>query len=454
MSPGEACRNAGAHILFSAVPIVRGIVSTTTFPSPQHVSVDGAGESTVTRIQSIDIFRGITLAVMIFVNDLDGTKGLPWWTFHAKASWDVMTYVDMVFPVFLFLVGMSLPIAVKARLRKNPSQWALWTHVFMRSASLVILGLILANGGSADPRHMIVARQLWVFLGVLGASLFLSVYPGKGDSPWWHKALRTLGAIMVIAMYSLFRRTGHDGQIHWIDGSYPEILGLIGYAYFAVCLLYIPFRRWLIAPFLWLIALVTFNAVTTAPFIAMVAPHSAAAAYWLRFQFGLRGYQWPWGNGSSASLIMAGIVTTVIFLEVRRFRTFREKLVPAMAFALSALAAGYLLKPLGISKIRATPTWCLYTIAFAVAAFTLLYWVCDIKKRTGWAFAFRPAGSNTLTTYLLPDYWDIILSLLGITFFGEHFGYGWHGIAKSLVFTCLMLAIAALLTRMKIRLAL
>jgi hypothetical protein len=63
MSPGDACRKAGAHILFSAVPIVRGIVSTTTFPSPQHVSVDGAGESTVTRIQSIDIFRGITLAV-------------------------------------------------------------------------------------------------------------------------------------------------------------------------------------------------------------------------------------------------------------------------------------------------------------------------------------------------------------------------------------------------------
>ena len=128
---------------------------------------------------------------------------------------------------------------------------------------------------------------------------------------------------------------------------------------------------------------------------------------------------------------MAGIVTTVIFLEVRRFRTFREKLVPAMAFALSALAAGYLLKPLGISKIRGTPTWCLYTIAFAVAAFTLLYWVCDIKKRTGWAFAFRPAGSNTAHD-LSSDYWNMILSLLGITFFGEHFGYGWHGVANRL----------------------
>ena len=122
-----------ARIYFSQpFQSLRGGVSTATFPNPQHVSVDGAGESTLTRIQSIDIFRGITLAVMIFVNDFDGTKGLPWWTFHAKARWDVMTYVDMVFPVFLFLVGMSLPIAIKARLRKNPSHLSLWTHVFMR----------------------------------------------------------------------------------------------------------------------------------------------------------------------------------------------------------------------------------------------------------------------------------------------------------------------------------
>ncbi len=429
-------------------------MSTTTINNPQHISIDGAGESIVTRIQSIDVFRGITLAVMIFVNDLDGTRNLPWWTFHAKANWEVMTYVDMVFPVFLFLVGMSLPIAIDARLRKNRSQLSLWVHVFIRSASLVILGLILANASSADSAHMVISGDLWQFIGVLGASFFLSVYPGKGDSPRWHRVLRIVGAIMVIAMYALFRRTGHDGRIHWIDGSYPEILGLIGYAYFAVCLLYIPFRRWLIAPFLWFLGLVIFNAVTTAPFIAMVATRSTTAAHWLSFQHGLRGYQWPWGNGSSASLIMAGIVTTVIFIEARRFQTFRQKLVLATAFSVAALVGGYLLTPLGISKIRATPTWSLYTIAFSVAAFTLLYWLCDIKKKTGWAFAFRPAGSNTLSTYLLPDYWDMILNLLGIGFFSHHFRYGWHGVAKSILFTCLMLAIAALLTRKKIRLAL
>ena len=39
-----------------------------------------------TRIVSIDIFRGLTIAVMIFVNELAEIRGLPWWTYHAHAA--------------------------------------------------------------------------------------------------------------------------------------------------------------------------------------------------------------------------------------------------------------------------------------------------------------------------------------------------------------------------------
>jgi heparan-alpha-glucosaminide N-acetyltransferase len=428
-------------------------MSTATITNPLHTTVDGAGNSFVTRIQSIDIFRGITLAVMIFVNDLDETRNIPWWTFHAPRDVDVMTYVDMVFPIFLFLVGMSLPIAINARLRKNPSVPALWGHVFSRSLWLVVLGLIQTNAAKADPNHMIISPVLWEFIGFLGCSFFLSVYPGPGESPRWHKVLRAVGVGMVVAMYAVFRRTGTDGQVHWIAFGYPDILGVIGYAYFAVCLLYIPFRRWLIAPLLWFFALVTLNAVTTDRFIDMIAHHSAPAAHWLSVLFLFPPDEWPWDNGASASLVMAGVVTTVIFMQPKRFQTFRQKLVPAIGFAVAALVAGYLLAPLGISKVRATPTWCLYTIAFGVVAFALLYWLCDIKKKTGWAFAFRPAGTNSLLTFLLPTYWGMILSLLGIRLFFDHVRYGWHGVVKSILFTCLMLAIVAVLTRRKVRLA-
>ena len=73
------------------------------------------------RVASIDIFRGLTILVMIFVNDLAGVKDLPWWTYHLPGDVNGMTYVDMVFPFFLFIVGISLPLAVRHRLSKTPA---------------------------------------------------------------------------------------------------------------------------------------------------------------------------------------------------------------------------------------------------------------------------------------------------------------------------------------------
>jgi heparan-alpha-glucosaminide N-acetyltransferase len=106
------------------------------------------------RVVSIDIFRGLTMAVMIFVNELDSVRGLPWWTHHAPGNVDVMTYVDMVFPFFLFIVGMSLPLSIAQRLKRDSSVIALWGHVFVRVLGLIVLGLILANAEKADAVRM------------------------------------------------------------------------------------------------------------------------------------------------------------------------------------------------------------------------------------------------------------------------------------------------------------
>lgn len=62
------------------------------------------------RIHSLDIFRGLTVLVMVFVDNLGFVKGLPWWTYHMPREANGMTYVDVVFPAFLFLVGMSIPL--------------------------------------------------------------------------------------------------------------------------------------------------------------------------------------------------------------------------------------------------------------------------------------------------------------------------------------------------------
>jgi predicted acyltransferase len=415
--------------------------TSTTMHAP-HTSVDIVGAPTSTRVLAIDIFRGLNIALMIFVNDLASVRDLPWWTYHAKTNWDVMTYVDMVYPGFLFLVGMSLPLAINQRLKKSTSQLSLWLHIFVRSASLVILGLILANGSKANPDLMHgLSRRWWELIGVLGCSFVLSVYPSSGTGKYakHHKVLQIIGVAMVIFCYAIFRRTVRGtGETAWIDGSYPEILGLIGYAYFAVCLLYVPTRRWLWAPAAWLVALVTFNAAT--------------AAKWITFTHGIRGYIWPWENGSSASMVMAGVVLAIIYMETRW--SISRKVYVSLAFAAVTGIAGILLEPLGISKNRGTPTWCLWTMAACILIFVLLYWICDVKKHVKWAFPFRSAGSNTLTTYLLPDYYELFLAVLGIHYFSNHYRGGWPGVLKSIVFTMLMLAISTILTKRKIRLQL
>jgi hypothetical protein len=392
------------------------------------------------RIVSIDIFRGLTMAVMIFVNALSGVSGLPWWTYHAHANEDVMTYVDMVFPFFLFIVGMSLPLSVAQRLKRNPSMPALWLHVAVRAASLIGLGLILANAEKADSSRMAINGNLWALLGLLSAALYLNVYPASKRFPAYSKILRGIGLAGVVLLFAIFRRTTHSGQAAWIDPSYPEILGLIGFSYLAVSVLYIPTRRWKWAPSFWFLAMLALCIVATAKII--VWPNKWPI------------YFWPFNNGAMACIILAGVITSQIFVGSDQRQAPKRAISIAVGFALFILIAGWICTPLGISKIRATPTWSLYSIGASVLFFTLLYWVCDVKRRTSWAFLLRPAGANTLLTYLLPDLWYFLFATMGVTYLDTHLSLGWPAVLKTVLFTLVMLVLASAFTKAKVRLQL
>jgi len=394
--------------------------------------------TTTSRVISIDIFRGFTMAVMIFVNALSEIRGLPWWTYHAPASVDVMTYVDMVFPFFLFAVGMSLPLSVAQRLKRNSSLWALSAHVAVRVLGLIVLGEILANAERADRARMGMSGSTWAFLALICAALYLNVYGESKRAQTYSRVLRTVGLAGVILLLILFRRTTAGGQSAWLDFSYPEILGLIGYSYLAVAILYIPSRRWTWAPAVWFTLLVSLCALSTAKIVTF--PDTVAL------------YLWPFGNGAMGCIIMAGVVTSSIFLKPDGRRLPNKAIPLAVGFSIVMLVAGRALVPLGISKIRATPTWSLYSIAASVLIFTLLYWICDLKQWQRWAVIVRPAGSNTLLIYLLPDLWYFLLSAVGFTYMDVHLNVGWPGVVKTLLFTLFVLAAARAFTKAGIRL--
>ncbi len=156
------------------------------------------------RVASIDIFRGLTMVVMVFVNQLGEMKGLPWWTLHMPANINAMTYVDMVFPFFLFIVGMSLPLAVQHRLSKGDSELGLWAHVVIRSVGLMVLGLILANRENVDAQLTRIASNIWTLLALIGAILFWVSYP---------RSLRYKNLFRALEDIRLGFVTGHAGHL-------------------------------------------------------------------------------------------------------------------------------------------------------------------------------------------------------------------------------------------------
>jgi len=82
------------------------------------------------RISSIDIMRGLTLVLMLFVNDLN-MKVAPAWLGHMQADFDGMGLADWVFPGFLFIVGMAIPFAFSNRLAKGQSVLKISIHILI-----------------------------------------------------------------------------------------------------------------------------------------------------------------------------------------------------------------------------------------------------------------------------------------------------------------------------------
>lgn len=373
------------------------------------------------------------MLVMIFVNDLSSVHGLPWWTYHMSPKVSGMTYVDVVFPAFLFVLGMSIPLAVGRRLEQGESMLRLWAHILMRSLSLVVLGLVLANARKADPASTHLPGQWWAALALLGAILFWMVYPATPGRQTLHRALKYSGLGLLVVMIAVFRRRTPSGELAWLDFRYWEILGLIGRAYLAACILYIPVRKKVWAPVALLLALTAWNVGTRLGLPAV----RGFIPYWL----------WPFDSGELPSIAMAGIVCSSIFLD-SRLATFRQKARWALGYAAVLFALGWTFGFLGVSKVAATPSWCLYSSGISVLVFLGIYYLADVRHSYAWGAIVKPAGTNTLLTYLVPD---LVYFTCGALLAALPWRSGWPGVARAVAFTALMLGISTLLTRKRIR---
>src|ERR1700742_1722805 len=105
------------------------IVSSDVQPTTRS---SAAREVTRPRLQSLDVFRGLTVATMILVNNAGDWDHIYWPLEHAE--WNGWTPTDLVFPFFLFIVGISMVLSFDSRLARGESRSSLLLHSLKRAA--------------------------------------------------------------------------------------------------------------------------------------------------------------------------------------------------------------------------------------------------------------------------------------------------------------------------------
>ena len=249
-----------------------------------------------------------------------------------------------------------------------------------------MLGLFIANTEHVDARHTHMSEGWWTVLGLMGIALAWLRFPGEDRRKVLFRTIRYAGLAVIAVLFMMFRRVTREGHVAGLDLSYWEILGLLGWAYLLVSALYLLFRKRvkiLIAAFA---VMVVLNTLSTLGWLNRI---NTGPLYWNPFEAGL------------SSLTMAGLLASFVILGNTLAPTFRQKTSWILGAAAILFLIGFALQPLGISKNRDTPTWCLYCTAANLLIALSLFWIADVKGWRAWANFAKSAGENPLLPYFL-----------------------------------------------------
>ena len=390
----------GLHVEYCSVT---PHATVSTVPAPESSKLASAAARSP-RLLSVDLVRGFDVLLMLFVNEMAGVTGTPAFLRHVPANADGMTITDVVFPAFLFVTGMAIPLAIGARLRRGDARSEVWQHVLTRSLALVVIGVFMVNAehGAAPG---LLSPDTWNVLMTL-AVLLVWQSPVERRSRRPRRLVVAAGFASLVALALVYRSTDVTGIIQ-LRPQWWGILGLIGWAYLAASTVYLFTGNRpgvLLAAAALLYGLYFVDALAMMPGLAAVRPYFSVGST----------------LGSHGALVLTGTVLTAWLL--RR----RERDAPVVAFVWRAGAYAAVLGAAGvflhqfrdvhhafwINKPMATPAWCLISAAWTVAAWTVLFVVADVRGSRRWPAVVTIAGENALLTYLLAP---LALSLLALS---------------------------------------
>jgi predicted acyltransferase len=389
------------------------------------------------RVLSIDIMRGLTLFLMLFVNDLY-VPGVPQWLVHTKADFDGMGLADWVFPGFLFMVGMAVPFAIQSRLKMGDTAPRVLSHIAVRTVSLLIIGVFMMNVDRLNPDLSGIGNHLWAILMYVSVFLVWNQYPKFSQK--YTLVLKSAGILGLVFLAAIFR-SGTPEEIGWMTTGWWGILGLIGWGYFVAATVYFICKD---------------NIVNTSVFWFLFLGLNVLS------QMGLTHFMDPikpvFGviiGGNVPLIVLTGLVFSLLLRKLGK-QGINKFLLVGISLGVLLLILGFVLRNwFIISKIQGTPSWAMICNGISILVFMLLYIVIDVLGLKKWAAIFKPAGQNSLTTYLAPDilYHLIWMSSIPILFY-KHAEYEWIVVSGSIVWAFAMIGFAALLSKIGIRLKL
>ncbi|TCK74114.1 acyltransferase family protein [Acidipila rosea] len=311
------------------------------------------------RLLSLDVLRGITIAFMILVNDNGDERHAYWVLKHA--AWNGWTPTDLVFPTFLFVVGISLVFSTDSRLARGAQRSTLFFHALRRAVILFLLGLVV-NG-----------------------------------SPFFHLGtLRIYGVLQRIAICYFIA-----SALYLIDrGAKSKIViaaaALIGYW---VIMRYIPVPGY---------GTPTVN-------IPLLSHDANWVAYIDRHIFPGRLYEGtrdPEGLLSDLPAVATTLIGVLTALWLRTARPLVTKFRGLLIAALVLLTCGRIWNIwFPINKKLWTSSYVLWAAGCSLLGLALCYWAVEIRQwKRGWTFPWLVFGSNAITAYVFSE---VLASIIG-----------------------------------------
>jgi predicted acyltransferase len=315
---------------------------------------------------SLDVFRGATIASMVLVNNPGSWSAAYSPLLHAE--WHGWTFTDLIFPFFLWIVGVAIPLSTARRLEQGQSRTELVLHALRRALTLFAIGFAL-NLFSALIDRSLHSESFPIWLGNVATHVRV---PG---------VLQRIAICYFIASL-IFLRAGLRGQVGTVLGllaGYWLLVGLVPVPGYGAGLLEKDGN----------LGQYVDNLLLNGPHIGTHVARSERT----------------WDPEGVLSTLPA--IATCLF-GVLAGRLLRSKLIPEAKTAWLLVAGSLLLFAgtimnvwLPINKSLWTSSYSVFMAGMAATAFGVCYWLIDVQGWRKWTRPFAIYGMNAITVFVL-----------------------------------------------------